>query len=36
MVVTGDLTQIDLPPRDESGLVEARRLLEESARITFS
>ena len=27
MVVTGDLTQIDLPPREESGLVEARRLL---------
>jgi len=27
MVVTGDLTQIDLPPREESGLVEARRIL---------
>lgn len=28
MVVTGDLTQIDLPPREESGLVQARRILQ--------
>jgi phosphate starvation-inducible PhoH-like protein len=27
MVVTGDLTQIDLPPREESGLLEARKVL---------
>ena len=27
MVVTGDVTQIDLPPRQESGLVEARKVL---------
>ncbi len=27
MVVTGDLTQVDLPPRQESGLREARRIL---------
>ena len=27
MVVTGDVTQIDLPRRKESGLVEAERLL---------
>ena len=27
MVVTGDLTQVDLPPRQESGLIEARRIL---------
>jgi phosphate starvation-inducible PhoH-like protein len=27
MVVTGDLTQVDLPPRQESGLREAKRLL---------
>jgi len=26
-VVTGDVTQIDLPPRAVSGLVEARRIL---------
>ena len=27
MVVTGDLTQVDLPPKQESGLVEAKRVL---------
>ncbi len=27
MVVTGDLTQVDLPPKQESGLREARRIL---------
>ncbi len=28
MVITGDITQIDLPRRQNSGLVEARRILE--------
>ncbi len=27
-VITGDLTQVDLPPRKESGLLEARRTLQ--------
>ena len=27
MVVTGDLTQVDLPPKQESGLREAKRIL---------
>ena len=35
MVVTGDLTQIDLPPREESGLVEARRLLNKVSGLHF-
>jgi phosphate starvation-inducible PhoH-like protein len=35
MVVTGDLTQIDLPPREESGLVEARRLLKKVTGLHF-
>ena len=35
MVVTGDLTQIDLPPREESGLVEARRLLKKVPGLHF-
>ena len=35
MVVTGDLTQIDLPPREESGLVEARRLLKKVPGLYF-
>ncbi|MEC7801377.1 MAG: PhoH family protein [Verrucomicrobiota bacterium] len=35
MVVTGDLTQIDLPPREESGLVEARRLLKKINGLHF-
>ena len=35
MVVTGDLTQIDLPPREESGLVEARRLLKKVSGLHF-
>ena len=35
MVVTGDLTQIDLPPREESGLVEARRLLNRVSGLHF-
>ena len=29
MVVTGDLTQVDLPPKQESGLREAKRILGE-------
>ena len=35
MVVTGDLTQIDLPPSEESGLVEARRLLKKVSGLHF-
>ncbi len=35
MVVTGDLTQIDLPPREESGLIEARRLLRKVPGLYF-
>ncbi|OUU35948.1 MAG: phosphate starvation-inducible protein PhoH [Verrucomicrobia bacterium TMED56] len=35
MVVTGDLTQIDLPPREESGLVEARRILKKVKGLHF-
>ena len=35
MVVTGDLTQIDLPPREESGLVEARRILQSVPGLHF-
>ncbi len=35
MVVTGDLTQIDLPPRQESGLLEARRLLSQVDDVHF-
>jgi phosphate starvation-inducible PhoH-like protein len=35
MVVTGDVTQIDLPPRQESGLIEARNLLSEVDGIHF-
>ena len=35
MVVTGDLTQIDLPPREESGLIEARRLLKKVPGLHF-
>ena len=35
MVVTGDLTQIDLPPKEESGLVEARRLLKKVPGLHF-
>ena len=35
MVVTGDLTQIDLPPREESGLIEARRLLKRVPGLYF-
>ena len=38
MIVTGDPTQIDLPPGQKSGLIEAVRILdgvEGIARITF-
>jgi phosphate starvation-inducible PhoH-like protein len=34
-VVTGDVTQIDLPPRAVSGLVEARRILADVAGLAF-
>jgi len=34
-VVTGDVTQIDLPPRAVSGLVEARRILADVSGLTF-
>jgi phosphate starvation-inducible protein PhoH and related proteins len=33
MVVTGDITQIDLPPRKPSGLVQARRIFTETPGI---
>ena len=35
MVVTGDVTQIDLPPRQESGLVEAHKTLSNLDGIHF-
>jgi phosphate starvation-inducible PhoH-like protein len=35
MVVTGDVTQIDLPPRQESGLVEARKVLSKVDGVHF-
>ena len=35
MVVTGDVTQIDLPPRQESGLVEAHKTLSEVEGVHF-
>ena len=34
-VVTGDVTQIDLPPRATSGLVEASRVLRDVRGIAF-
>ena len=34
-VVTGDVTQIDLPPRATSGLIEARRVLRNVRGIDF-
>jgi len=34
-VITGDVTQIDLPPGARSGLVEARELLQEVEGIAF-
>jgi phosphate starvation-inducible PhoH-like protein len=34
-VITGDVTQIDLPPGARSGLVEARDLLQEVEGIAF-
>ena len=35
-VVTGDVTQIDLPPEKVSGLVEARNVVEGISGVTFS
>lgn len=35
MVITGDITQIDLPPRQQSGLQEASELLQSIAGIAF-
>jgi phosphate starvation-inducible PhoH-like protein len=35
MVVTGDVTQTDLPPRQESGLVHARKVLSGIANLHF-
>lgn len=35
MVITGDTTQIDLPPGTPSGLVEAARILENVPGIGF-
>lgn len=34
-VVTGDITQIDLPPDKKSGLKEARRILRDVDGLTF-
>ena len=34
-VITGDITQVDLPPEKKSGLVEARRLLNKVGGISF-
>jgi len=35
IVVTGDITQVDLPPNVPSGLIEARRILEGVAGVRF-
>jgi phosphate starvation-inducible PhoH-like protein len=35
MVVTGDITQIDLPPEQRSGLVVVRDILDEVPDISF-
>ena len=35
MVVTGDVTQIDLPPNQDSGLIEAKALLSQVKGILF-
>ena len=34
-IITGDVTQIDLPPRDSSGLIEATRILKNVDGIDF-
>jgi len=34
-IVTGDITQIDLPPKQESGLIHAARILKETKGIGF-
>ena len=34
-IITGDVTQIDLPKTDQSGLVQARKLLDGIEGITF-
>ena len=34
-IITGDITQIDLPPRDSSGLIEATRILKNVDGIDF-
>jgi phosphate starvation-inducible PhoH-like protein len=35
MIVTGDRTQIDLPPSQKSGLIEAQRILKGVEGIAF-
>jgi len=35
MVITGDITQVDLPNRTKSGLREAERILKQIAEIGF-
>lgn len=35
MIITGDRTQIDLPPRTESGLIQATRILRDIPGIAF-
>ena len=35
MVVTGDLTQIDLPNKQTSGLIDAEKNLKEISNISF-
>ena len=34
-IITGDVTQIDLPPQDSSGLIEATRILKNVDGIDF-
>jgi len=34
-IVTGDITQIDLPPKQESGLINAQSILNEVPGISF-
>ncbi len=35
VVVTGDITQIDLPPKEKSGLIDAMKILKKIKGIAF-
>ena len=34
-IITGDITQVDLPPREKSGLIDATKVLKEIKGISF-